>query len=110
MRGMHNRKAFKKVLPLFLASSMVLSNISVFATENTNGESNLALNKTTFSSGDETEGFNSTKVTDGIINRNANNGEILGFPGGPGVKNLPANAGEMDSIPGSGGSHMSWAN
>ncbi|MDU2169465.1 discoidin domain-containing protein, partial [Clostridium celatum] len=75
MRGMHNRKAFKKVLPLFLASSMVLSNISVFATENTNGESNLALNKTTFSSGDETEGFNSTKVTDGIINRNANNGE-----------------------------------
>ena len=26
----------------------------------------------------------------------------MGFPGGPIVKNLPANAGEMESIPGSG--------
>ena len=28
----------------------------------------------------------------------------LGFPGGSVVKNLPANAGDVDSIPGSGGS------
>jgi len=26
----------------------------------------------------------------------------LGFPGGPVVKNLPANAGDVDSVPGSG--------
>ena len=28
------------------------------------------------------------------------------FPGGVVVKNLPANAGDTGSIPGSGGSHM----
>ena len=26
----------------------------------------------------------------------------MGFPGGPVVKNLPANAGDVDSVPGSG--------
>ena len=30
----------------------------------------------------------------------------LGFPGGPVVKNLPANAGDMGSIPDSGRSHF----
>ena len=30
----------------------------------------------------------------------------LGFPGGPVVKNLPANAGDMGSIPAPGRSHM----
>jgi len=32
------------------------------------------------------------------------------FPGGPVVKNLPWNAEDMDLIPGSGRSHMSWSN
>ena len=30
------------------------------------------------------------------------------FPGAPVVKNLPANAGDMGSIPGPGRSHMLW--
>ena len=34
----------------------------------------------------------------------------MDFPGGPAVKNPPANAGNMDSIPGRGGSHMPWSN
>ena len=33
-----------------------------------------------------------------------------GFPGGSVVRNLPANAGDMGSIPGPGGSHVSWSN
>ena len=32
------------------------------------------------------------------------------FPGGAVVKNLPANAGDTDSIPGPGGSHMLQSN
>ena len=32
------------------------------------------------------------------------------FPGGTVVKNLPANAGNMGSIPGPGRSHMQWSN
>ena len=32
------------------------------------------------------------------------------FLGGPVVKNPPANAGDMGSIPGPGRSHMPWAN
>ena len=32
------------------------------------------------------------------------------FPGGAVVKNLPANAGDMGSIPGPGRSHMPWSN
>ena len=35
---------------------------------------------------------------------------IKGFPGGSVVKNLPANAGNMGSIPGLGGSHVPWSN
>ena len=31
---------------------------------------------------------------------------LCGFPGGPVVKNLPANAGDVGLIPGSGRSHM----
>ena len=31
-----------------------------------------------------------------------------GFPGGSAVKNLPANAGDVNSIPGSGGSPRKW--
>ena len=34
----------------------------------------------------------------------------LGFPGGSVVKNLPANAGDRDSIPGPGGTHMPQRN
>ena len=34
----------------------------------------------------------------------------LGFPAGSVVKNLLANAGNTDSIPGLGGSHMLWSN
>ena len=33
-----------------------------------------------------------------------------GFPVGSVVKNLPANEGDMGSIPGPGKSHMSWSN
>ena len=32
------------------------------------------------------------------------------FPGGAGVKNPPASAGDMDSSPGPGRSHMPWSN
>ena len=32
------------------------------------------------------------------------------FPGGAVVKNLPANAGDMGSIPGPGRSRMPWSN
>ena len=32
--------------------------------------------------------------------------DIRGFPGGTVVENLPANAGDMGSSPGLGGSHM----
>ena len=32
------------------------------------------------------------------------------FPGGTVVKNPPASAGDMGSIPGSGRSHMPWSN
>ena len=35
---------------------------------------------------------------------------ILGFPGGAVVRNLPANAGDMGSSPGQGGSHIPWSN
>ena len=31
------------------------------------------------------------------------------FPGGPVVKHLPGNSGDMSSIPGLGGVHMPWA-
>ena len=34
---------------------------------------------------------------------------VVGFPGSSVVKNLPANAGDMDSIPDLGGSHMKWS-
>ena len=33
---------------------------------------------------------------------------VLDFPGGPGFKNLPANAGNMGSIPGPGRFHIPW--
>ena len=35
---------------------------------------------------------------------------IWGFPGGAVVENLPANAGDMGSSPGLGGSHMPRSN
>ena len=35
---------------------------------------------------------------------------VPGFPGGSVVKNLPANAGDMGLVPGSGGSRMPWSN
>ena len=36
--------------------------------------------------------------------------EVLGFPGGAVVKNLPANARDMGSSPGLGRSHMPRSN
>ena len=36
--------------------------------------------------------------------------EVLGFPGGAVVKNLPANAGDMGSSPGPERFHMSRSN
>ena len=41
---------------------------------------------------------------------NKNKGVELGFPGGSGVKNLPANAEHMGLIPGSGRFHMPRSN
>ena len=38
------------------------------------------------------------------------NWSIGGFPGGTVVKNLPANAGDMGSVPGLGRSHVPWSN
>ena len=35
--------------------------------------------------------------------------EMKGFPGGPVVKNLPARAGDMGSIPDPGRSHLLWS-
>ena len=35
---------------------------------------------------------------------------VEGFPGGAVVENLPANAGDTDSSPGLGGSHMQRSN
>ena len=35
---------------------------------------------------------------------------VRDFPGGTGVKNLPANAGDTGSSPGPGRSHMPWSN
>ena len=40
---------------------------------------------------------------------NKNEENSWGFPGGSVVKNLPANARDMDSIPGPGRSHMPWS-
>ena len=36
--------------------------------------------------------------------------QILSFPGGAVVENLPANAGDTGSSPGLGRSHMPWSN
>ena len=36
--------------------------------------------------------------------------KLRGFPGGAGVENLPANAGDTGSSPGLGRSHMPWSN
>ena len=41
-----------------------------------------------------------------IIKKSINSG----FPSGSVLKNLPANAGDTDSIPGLGRSHMPWSN
>ena len=38
------------------------------------------------------------------------NYNYLDFPGGPVVKNLPANAGDMSSIPGLGRFQVQWDN
>ena len=38
------------------------------------------------------------------------NESLVGFLGGSMVKNPPANAGDMGSIPGLGRSHMLWSN
>ena len=35
---------------------------------------------------------------------------VSDFPGGPGVKNLPANAGDTSLTPGPGRFHMLWSN
>ena len=36
--------------------------------------------------------------------------EVADSPGGAVLKSLPANAGDMGSSPGLGGSHMPWSN
>ena len=36
--------------------------------------------------------------------------DVVDFPGGAVVKNLPANAGDTGSIPGLGRSHTLWSN
>ena len=47
------------------------------------------------------------------LNINKQHNQKMGrrdFPGGAVVKNPPANAGDMSSIPGPGRSHMLWSN
>ena len=36
--------------------------------------------------------------------------DVLDFPGGPGVENPPANAGDTGSVLGPGRSHVPWSN
>ena len=51
------------------------------------------------------------KTTDGVlINLLLKKKKKRDFPGGAMVKNLPANAGDMGSSPGPGGSHMLRSN
>ena len=38
------------------------------------------------------------------------NNQLMGFPGGAVVENLPANVGDTGSSPGLGRSHMPWSN
>ena len=45
-----------------------------------------------------------------IFHANGNQKKAGGFPGGAGVENLPANAGDTGSSPGLGGSHMPQSN
>ena len=45
-----------------------------------------------------------------IMVTRVNNTYCRDFPGGAVVKNPPANAGDMGSIPGPGRSHMPWSN
>ena len=40
--------------------------------------------------------------------KNHNYKNLLGFPGGSWVKNLPASAGDQGFIPGPGRSHVLW--
>ena len=40
--------------------------------------------------------------------KNHNYKNLLGFPGGSQVKNLPASAGDMGFVPGRGRSHVLW--
>ena len=44
------------------------------------------------------------------ISQNNFEKEDMDFPGGAVVKNPPANAGDMDSSPGLGRSHLPWSN
>ena len=45
-----------------------------------------------------------------VLTYHSKNARILGFPCGSVVRNLPANTGDLDSIPVRGGSHMPQGN
>ena len=51
----------------------------------------------------------SQEFKDGLTSKKFND-IIWGFPGGAVVRDPPANAGDMGSIPGPGRSHMPWNN
>ena len=51
-----------------------------------------------------------SSVLKSFLSTGEKNLTILGFPGGTVVKNLPANAGDTGSSPGSGRSHMPRSN
>ena len=62
---------------------------------------------------DKTEATQHTHAIYNIIKLNSyshsnKNKMLLDFPGGPVVKNVPANAGDMGVIPALGRSHMLW--
>ena len=49
------------------------------------------------------------KISTAVLFVVANSVMPRDFPGGPGVKSLPANAGDIGSTPGPGSSHVLWS-
>ena len=53
--------------------------------------------------------MSSSAISPALLQASLSEKEQEDFPGGPVVQNLPAKAGDMGSIPGSGRSHMPGA-
>ncbi len=70
MQYLRRCRKIKLMLPLFLIFTMMCSNIAAYATVlNVKEKVNLALKKATFASSEETLDFTSSKINDGIIDR-----------------------------------------